>query len=96
MAHDTPHISATHIKNRFGHYLGQALAGRAPVIIERHGRPIAVLASMATWETARNGASPPSAWGTRCRRMIQTLRKNRAGKSRPSAVQLVRSLREEV
>jgi len=40
---DLDSVSATDAKNRFGELLHKVVYGQAPVLIERNGRPMAVL-----------------------------------------------------
>jgi prevent-host-death family protein len=46
----TTAIPATEVKNRFGRVLRQVMQTDNPIIIERDGKPVAVLLSMATWQ----------------------------------------------
>lgn len=43
-------IPATEVKNRFGRVLRQVMQSDDPIIIERDGKPVAVLISIAAWQ----------------------------------------------
>lgn len=43
-------IPATEVKNRFGRVLRQVTQSDDPIIIERDGKPVAVLVSIAAWQ----------------------------------------------
>lgn len=43
-------LPATEVKNRFGRALRQVTQSDNPIIIERDGKPVAVLLSMAAWQ----------------------------------------------
>lgn len=43
-------IPATEVKNRFGRVLRQVTQSDTPIIIERDGKPVAVLVSIAAWQ----------------------------------------------
>jgi prevent-host-death family protein len=49
----TTAIPATEVKNRFGRVLRQVMQSDNPIIIERDGKPVAVLLSMAAWQALR-------------------------------------------
>lgn len=46
----TTAIPATEVKNRFGRVLRQVIQSDNPIIIERDGKPVAVLLSIAAWQ----------------------------------------------
>lgn len=46
----TTAIPATEVKNRFGRVLRQVTQSDNPIIIERDGKPVAVLLSIAAWQ----------------------------------------------
>ena len=46
----TTAIPATEVKNRFGRVLRQVMQSDDPIIIERDGKPVAVLLSIAAWQ----------------------------------------------
>ena len=51
-------IPATEVKNRFGRVLRQVTQSDDPIIIERDGKPVAVLVSIAAWQALQ----PSSNW----------------------------------
>ena len=57
-------VSSTEIKNRLGQYLESATVGE-PVIVEKAGRPIAVVLSYAEYQ--RFQRLEDSYWSARCR-----------------------------
>lgn len=62
---DLDAVSATDAKNRFGDLLHRAVYGHAPILIERNGRPMAVLIDIEQYlelkRRARSaGKEPPS------------------------------------
>ncbi len=46
----TTAMPATEVKNRFGRVLRQVTQSDNPIIIERDGKPVAVLLSIAAWQ----------------------------------------------
>lgn len=90
-------IPATDIKNRFGDYLGEVLRKREPILIERHGKPVAVLVDLDQWNH-RTFRKPEAAafkdpWIEGLKKIHQRMKKNVSKKF--SAVELVRQIREE-
>jgi prevent-host-death family protein len=53
-------VSATEAKNRFGTMLQRVARDDAPLIVERGGKPVAVLMSIAAYEATRRAAATPS------------------------------------
>lgn len=52
-------IPATEVKNRFGRVLRQVTQSDSPIIIERDGKPVAVLLSIAAWQALQSPESRP-------------------------------------
>lgn len=47
---NTQTFSATEVKNRFGRMLRQVAQTGGPIVVERDGRPVAVILSMSEYE----------------------------------------------
>lgn len=50
MAHKLKSMSATEVKNRFGSVLREVTRGDEPLVVERSGRPVAVILSLKAYE----------------------------------------------
>ncbi|MBI2346794.1 MAG: type II toxin-antitoxin system Phd/YefM family antitoxin [Deltaproteobacteria bacterium] len=87
-------IPATKVKNSFGECLAQVTLGRDPLIVERHGRPIAVLVSYPVWQEV-TGEQPVyrSAWVEMALELSEKIR--RRGRPQTPAVELIRQIRDE-
>ncbi len=48
-------VSATNLGNRFGSFLGDAIRTGGPLVIERVGKPVAVLLSIEAYSSDRTG-----------------------------------------
>lgn len=97
MEHPDKLVSATEIKNRLGDYLGEVTRRRKPLLIEKHGKPVAVLVDVEQWrrleEKGEKAWEDP--WIAACRALNKKiLRRNPKAKHTP-AVDLIRALREE-
>ncbi len=90
-------VPATKIKNRFGDYLGEVLRKREPILIERHGKPVAVLVDLAQWDHHTSRKTQVSAftdpWIEDLKKIHRRMEQNSSKKF--SAVELVRQIREE-
>ncbi len=53
-------VSATEAKNRFGTMLRRVAQDDTPLIVERGGKPVAVLMSFATYEAHQTARAAPS------------------------------------
>jgi prevent-host-death family protein len=51
--------SATEVKNRFGKILREAAQYGEPIVIERDGKPVAVIMSIETYERTRQKTPEP-------------------------------------
>jgi prevent-host-death family protein len=61
MGDDSMHtLSATEVKNRFGAVLREIARTGGPILVERDGRPVAVILSLRVYEETRRRASPPT------------------------------------
>lgn len=94
--------SATLVKNRFGDYLGTVIRKKTPVLIEKHGKPVAIMVRYDQWQEIQ-GKVPPenerAPWTEACERFANKLQKKikrRQNKNVPfSAVQLIHQIRQE-
>jgi len=102
-------VSATRIKNKFGDYLGSVIRSKRPLLIERHGKPAAVLVDARKWaelETSEKSEAKAAAhdpWITTYEKLMKRLskrlpkmRKDKSRKPGVSGLQLLRELREEI
>ena len=87
---------ATEVQNNFGYYMARAIRTSKPVYIQKHGKPIAVILGLKTYE-ACSGTEPPkkSSWVDACSQFVKKISTNRHRKSSESSVELVGQLREE-
>ncbi|MCA9943173.1 MAG: type II toxin-antitoxin system Phd/YefM family antitoxin [Anaerolineales bacterium] len=53
-------IPTTEVKNRFGRVLRQVTQSDNPIIIERDGKPVAVLLSITAWQALHPSANLPA------------------------------------
>ncbi len=92
-------VKATEAKLHFGEMLNECLYGDKEVIIEKHDKPVAVMVSLKKWHNKQAGPQnqEPSLWNE-----IQTLRESvkkyqakRKIKSKKTAVDYIRQLRDE-
>lgn len=91
----TKTVSATEIKNRFGDYLGEVIHGGEPVLVERHGRPVAVLISYKNWIKKEIGTERENPWFAAYSDLMEKIRRESPSPLKTSAVELVRMVREE-
>lgn len=90
-------VSATEIKNRFGDCLARVLESREPLLIKRHGHPVAVLVEYRKWEIMLKGEKrkEQNSWIVAYKRFLEKSKKWQS-KIRPfSAAELVKKIREE-
>lgn len=86
-------VAATEIKNRFGDYLGEVIHQREPLIIERHGRPVAVLLDYSDW--VQGGTSTKTPWADACEQWVKNLKKPGLKQKANAAVDSIRVIRDE-
>jgi len=53
-------LSATEVKNRFGAVLREVARTGGPILVERSGRPVAVILSVSAYEETRRASLPPA------------------------------------
>lgn len=97
-------VSATEIKNRFGDCLAEVISSRDPLIVERHGKPLAVLIDYQNWiknsDRIKTGSEKgKTPWTDACRKLAQSIRKRtlkpRRATQPVSCVEIIRQVREE-
>lgn len=90
-------VPATEIKNRFGDYLGEVVHGKRPLLIERHGKPVAVLVKFEEWarEGERGGGESDTPWSDACEQLAREIAKTQRKEGTFSAVRLLRKIRDE-
>lgn len=94
-------ISATEIKNRFGDYLGTVLKQHEPLLIERHGKPAAVLVDYEKWQAMTEDclSEKDVPWVHSLEKVIQEIERSRCQQKRKgkkfSAVDLIKKARQE-
>ncbi|MDO8644186.1 MAG: type II toxin-antitoxin system Phd/YefM family antitoxin [bacterium] len=91
--------TASEMKNHFGDFLGEVVHGNRPVLIEKHGKPVAVMISFKEWSEKKTQESEKSAaddpWIKRYRKLMEELKKAGLKKPQYDAVEMVRKIREE-
>lgn len=89
-------VSCTDIQNQFGNYLGWVVHRGEPLLIEKHGKPVAVLLNYNEWKKLKEG---PAATNTPLTDEIERFAREVARKhpnAKPfSAVDLVNQIRAE-
>ena len=90
-------VAATEMKNRFGDYLGEVLKRREPILIEKRGKPVAVVVDFEQWRYLREGQSSEAEhpWIAACRKLGEEIKREHPQLKPFSAIELVRQLREE-
>lgn len=89
-------VAATEIKNRFGDYLGEVIHKREPLIIERHGRPVAVLLDYSDWvQGGSTSDQTKTPWADACEQLVKKLKKTAPKQKSNTAVDLIRAVRDE-
>lgn len=87
--------SATEIKNRFGDFLGEVVHGNEPLLIERHGKPVAVIVKFEQWTGREKTREVRTPWIDACLKLREEIKKNHPKLKPFSAVQLLRQIRED-
>jgi prevent-host-death family protein len=90
-------VPATEMKNRFGDYLGEVVHRQEALIIEKHGKPVAVMVSVEEWRRLQDekGRRSDSPWILACERLADKIRKKHPRTKHTPAVSLVKAVREE-
>jgi|GEM_PF-3335371 len=92
-------IPATEMKNRFGDYLGEVLRKHEPIIIEKHGKAVAVLVALTEWDKKTSISSDSEdyedPWIVSLKKIHQRMKKHKPHTKKFSAVELIRQIREE-
>lgn len=89
--------AATEIKNRFGDYLGEVVRLRRPLLIEKRGRPVAVIVDFERWQTMREEPSEKAVhpWVAACRQLGEDIKRENPRLKPFSSAAMIRQLREE-
>lgn len=89
--------AATDVKNRFGDYLGEVVHGSDPLVIEKHGKPVAVLLSYDDWNLLRslNGGKVKKDWFEALTEFTENFKRRHPNAKPFSAVELIREIRDE-
>ncbi len=85
-------VPATDLKNQFGTYLGEVVFGKEPLVVEKHGKPVAVLVRYEDWVNKEKGHSPTL---NNFLSLVDALKKNHPIVKYPSSVALIREVRDE-
>lgn len=88
-------VSATEVKNRFGDYLGQVIHGGQVVLVERHGRPVAVLVSYDNWTGKQEAESSTDLWLSAHKDITGKIAQDKTRPPKHPADALIRKIREE-
>ncbi len=88
-------VPTTEVQNNFGAYLVRVQRYREPVLVERHGKTVAVLLGYEAWQELKGAKLPQrSAWVDAARAFSGAVSKKHRCQATP-AVSLIRELREE-
>lgn len=89
-------VPATEIKNRFGDYLKQVMK-KEPLLIERHGKPAAVVVSAEEWQALEKGRERKRStpWIEELKELTEAIDKKHPEAKPFSAADLIRQIREE-
>lgn len=91
-------VTATDLKNRLGDYLGEVIHRKEPLMIERHGKPVAVIVDLEQWKTLRpvqEGKTGDHPWIVAAKRLADKIDKKHPVMKPFSAVELIRQIRDE-
>ncbi len=90
-------ISATEIKNRFGDCLQTVLKKQKPLLIEKHGKPAAVLVDFEKWQRLTEDllGEENVPWIQSLEKLHQKIAKRSLKIKEFSAVELIKKAREE-
>lgn len=93
-----PRAAATDVKNHFGDYLGGVIHRREPLLIEKHGKTVAVLIEFGEWQKLngeKETEKTADPWVRSYLQFLERMKKNHPDAKPFSAVELIRSIREE-
>src|SRR5215213_886844 len=89
-------VSVTEARKHFGALLRRVLDEHEPVVIERAGKPEAVVMAVATYEPLRASETPPPAdWRTLLDVALMEVQTQLDGRALPPPEQIIREMREE-
>jgi prevent-host-death family protein len=97
---ETNHTNATEAKLHFGEILNRAVYAEQPTIVTRHGKPVAIIASIKEWENRSEKPGKKNSGPSWLRKMtlvqnqIEERRKRLGIKATSDSVQLIRELRD--
>lgn len=87
-------ITASLFQNHVGQYIAQANHLMSPLIVVKHGKPIAVVIGYHLWQKQKiQGINKPHPWIVACQKLAARIKKN--GRPQTPAVTLIRQLRDE-
>ena len=87
-------ISATEARVHFGEVLRSVVEEETPIVVERGGRPQAVVLSISVYERLKAGQAPHPDWWEMARRSREQIRADLAGRPLPSVEDAIREARE--
>lgn len=89
-------INATEAKNRLGDYIGEVVRKQEPILIERHGKPAAVVVSAEEWnELEKKGGKRSTPWIEELKELTERIDRKHPEAKPFSAVDLIRQIRDE-
>jgi prevent-host-death family protein len=90
-------VRATEIKNRLGDYLGEVIRKKEPLLIEKHGKPAAVVVSADEWRDLekRGRIRKSTPWIEELRALNEKIARNHPDAKPFSAADLIRQIRDE-
>lgn len=87
-------ISTTEAQNNFGACLKKVLHTAQPVLVQKHGKPVAVLLDYRSWQTlVAQKPVKEDAWVAKCQKLVARIKRGRGKQT--SAVELLKELRDE-
>lgn len=88
-------ISTTQAQNNFGACLKKVLHTAQPVLVKKHGKPVAVLVDYRSWQSlTANHHQETDLWTNACQKLVMGMRRRKNNKQTPS-VELLKQLRDE-
>ena len=87
-------ISTTEAQNNFGACLKKVMHTAQPVLVEKHGKPVAVLLDYRSWQTlVAHQPAKQDAWVAKCQKLAARIQRRK--KAQTPAVELLKELRNE-